>query len=76
MSKTGKRRKPVKYVCDHSGHEWCSHTRGVVKCPHVKPHVKRVRCHGDSSVCICWGIMNPFDGHEESIHVQCKRVEN
>ena len=70
-----KTRQAVEYLCDRIDHPWCPHARGVTNCPHAVAHGHNKTCKRPDSVCICWGITSPFDGTDECVHVNCKRIK-
>lgn len=69
------------YQCDQVNNSDCPAKRNVLKneCCHFKPHLWSKACMPKKSypkdrICIAWGIINPFDGTEEAMCCQCKKL--
>ena len=66
--------KAAKYVCDHKSHAWCNDKRGS-DCEHAHPHEVLDCCTRVVRPCVCWGVMSPNAGSEETLDVKCRKIK-
>ena len=59
-----------KCVCEYRRHDWCPDRRKLVVCAHARPHKRSKSCK-TKNPCVCWGIINLADGHDEWLVGKC-----